>query len=590
MRAGNVLLAEHAKGYSKLGWALVQLDGKMPLGHGWQRTLPLDPESAWEIWHSRSGNMGIVLGPSGVVDYEHDAGPLEDFLALVGGEIPETPAYRSGKGGLHILFRDPGGLTRVTRNGLDFRAGPHQSALPPSIHPDTGRPYEWINHPSDYPLMDIPQALLDFALEKTTTHGGEAHWREALRGGKLGEGEGRYSSLLSYIGKAVNEYESLEQLCAAAIAFSYVAHDPPYPDDVIEKHATDLWNKWREAPAEAAAEALKLVTADKIVMRSVEFLWRPFLQRSAFHLLVGRKGAGKGSVLAWMAAQVTREADWGEPRTVLWIATEDSFEIDVKPRFVAQGGDERALLCVQQRVHLPGDLVALEAVCREWNVGMLVLDPIVGAVGGIDSNSEGPIVAAIGGLNHLADDLDLAVIGVRHVGKRVEAGMLEAVLGNVAWVNTPRAVLGIAQEEETKTVTMEILAGNRVRGNASYDFLLKEARVQGVDEPVSLIVPSGDSRTKIEDVLAKRRESKVPAIRDWIEEMLEITPEGVIQDELVDPCLEKFGVGRRTLQRACTELKEEGLLRYIPNEIDPLTGRKKEGSKWRIVKATPEDL
>jgi hypothetical protein len=578
-----VSLADYAWTYSDLGWALLPLDGKNPKGHGWQRTLPLDPDDAADIWSRRgSNNMGIVLGHSGVIDYEMDGGTLEEYLSLVGGKIPETLAYRTGSGKLHILFRDPGGLTRRTRGGFELRAGPHQSVLPPSIHPETGKPYEWINGPADYPLLDPPQALLEYFAE-TPGQPAETHWREALKG-KLGEGEGRYQSLLSYLGRAVNEYDSPEDLVAAAIAYCSVAHDPPYPDEVIEGHALDIWHKWREEPVVEAEgyEALNIVTADKIKMRSVEFLWKPYLQRSAFHLLVGRKGAGKGSILAWIAAQVTVGAAWGDPRPVLWIATEDSFEIDVKPRFVVQGGEERMLLCVQQSVRLPQDLGAIESVCREWGVGLVVVDPIVGTIGAASTNDEGAVVAAIGGLNQLADTLDLSVIGVRHLGKDSDRDVLDRVLGSAAWVNTPRAVLGVAQDEDTKVVTLEVLAGNRVRSRDSFDFDLNEDVAPGVDEPVSKVDPKGSFNSSVNDIIGKKRVRKAPQVKEWVLELMEegtpLTKEGLAME-----CMQRFGVGMSTLHAVCTELKEEGRLKYLPPANGP-DGKILPGTKWYFTK------
>ena len=318
-------------------------------------------------------------------------------------------------------------------------------------------------------------------------------------------------------------------------------------------------------------------------MRTVEFLWRPYLQRSAFHLLVGRKGAGKGSVLAWVTAQVTA-GQIGDPRAVLWISTEDSFEIDVKPRFVAQGGNEDLLLCVKQNILLPRDLPALGEVCRQNNVGMVVIDPIVGVIGSANTNDEGAVIAAIGGLNHLADELDLAVIGVRHIGKNIERGMLESVLGSAAWVNTPRAVLGIAQDEDEKVVTLEILIGNRVRDRSAFDFRLDEKSVRGLDEPVPHVVPKGESMQSMESVLqkAKGRESKVPQVKEWlIELMADGTP--MTKHGVIDECMERFGVGMASITRACADLKEEGKLVWIPPAKDE-HGKFAEGAKWYFRK------
>jgi hypothetical protein len=387
---------------------------------------------------------------------------------------------------------------------------------------------------------------------------------------------------------AVNQASSEDQLAAMAIAYSSVAHNPPYPDETIAKHAHDLWWKWNEGAVEeqVALESLKIVRADQIVTRQVEFLWEPFLQRSAFHLLVGRKGAGKGSTLAWLAAQMTTgflqdDNTLLPPRAVLWISTEDSFEVDVKPRFVVQGGVEKMLLCVQQQVLLPRDMGAVETAVAEYGVGMVVIDPIISVLEGGDANSEASVISAIGGLNVLADEHDLTVIGVRHLGKNLDRGLLESILGSAAWVNTPRAVLGIAQDEDEKVITMQILAGNRVRSRQSFDFTL------GEQDGVTKVAPIGPTGKSMQQVLAKQPGSKLPEVKKWLEEKLaggdEITKESITAE-----CIEKFGVGRASIDKAATELKEEGYLRFVPGEIDPVTGRKKAGAPWKMVIAVQE--
>lgn len=585
-------LGEAARRYSELGWALVPLEGKMPQGYGWQRSLPLPPETAEEIWSTREGNMGLVLGPSGVIDFELDGGDEKLYWELANGI--EAPCFRTGSGKPHILFRDPGHLTRRTRDGLELRAGAHQSVIPPSVHPETGKPYEWISPPWGYQSLPLPpQALLDFFEEARGGGNAETHWREPLRAGrKLGEGEGRHHSLMSFLGKSVNLFDSFDQLLAAAITYAQLTQDPPYSDDEIERRAWDAWNRYREVDEDAseAEKALSIVTADRIQMKAVRFLWKPFLQRSAFHLLVGPKGAGKGTVLAWLAAQMTQGFEGEAARAVLWISTEDSFEIDVKPRFVAQGGDERLLLAVRQSVKLPDDLPALEAVCREWDVGLVVIDPIVGAVGSVNSNDEGPVVAAIGGLNALADELDLAVIGVRHIGKGADRNALDRVLGNVAWVNTPRAVLGMAQDD-SRVVTLEVLASNRVRAGSSFDFQIQEAELPGLDGVVTKVSMKGWSNRSMDEVLASRREkgSKIPEVKEWLLERLQ-EGEDFTKEQLTPECIEKFGVGKASIDKAATALKEEGLLRFVPGEIDPQTGRKKAGAPWKMRLAVPEVL
>ena len=57
-------------------------------------------------------------------------------------------------------------------------------------------------------------------------------------------------------------------------------------------------------------------------MRSIVVRDKPLLQADAFHVVVGRKGAGKGTVLAAVASRVTR-GELGEKCGVVWIGSED---------------------------------------------------------------------------------------------------------------------------------------------------------------------------------------------------------------------------------------------------------------------------
>lgn len=139
--------ATHARRYTELKWALVRCDGKRPIGKGWEQSQPdPDPDHAaglWKTWGER-WNMGVVLGPSGlaVVEFDTDEGGRK-LIQLLDGELPATPIVTTGSGKLHLYFRDPGGLEKRARDGLELRVGAHVMVLPPSDHPDTGKPYRW---------------------------------------------------------------------------------------------------------------------------------------------------------------------------------------------------------------------------------------------------------------------------------------------------------------------------------------------------------------------------------------------------------------------------------------------------------------
>lgn len=134
------------------------LVGKRPAVAGWpQATL-----ETWEsYWTQAIENVGVLTGPpSGlfVVDVDQGKGGMQRWQELVAahGE-PNTVCVQTGGGGLHYYFLwderaaefatgigcvlAADGMTRV---GIDVRAKDGQVVAPPSIHPQTGRPYEFL--------------------------------------------------------------------------------------------------------------------------------------------------------------------------------------------------------------------------------------------------------------------------------------------------------------------------------------------------------------------------------------------------------------------------------------------------------------
>ena len=115
----------------------------------------------------------------------------------------------------------------------------------------------------------------------------------------------------------------------------------------------------RNAAVRAAAGVLVAMPLTEIAMRSIEWLERPLWQRSAFQLLAGPKGAGKGTYLAGLAARLSREGT-----NVLFVSTEDSAEIDLKPRLVAASADIGHCFLIRQHVRLPDDVDELRRLAQ----------------------------------------------------------------------------------------------------------------------------------------------------------------------------------------------------------------------------------
>jgi putative DNA primase/helicase len=157
---------DYAHHYASLGFALVPLEpgSKSPRGQGWQRA-GVDAS----YWRTRPEmGMGLIHGLSGTAALDVD---MPEWAAMALGAVgidlaalESAAAFRlRGKKGEKPVYTLPDGVT-LTRKPLawphptekgpngkpklvtlfELRAGDVQDVLPPSLHPDTGRPYEWL--------------------------------------------------------------------------------------------------------------------------------------------------------------------------------------------------------------------------------------------------------------------------------------------------------------------------------------------------------------------------------------------------------------------------------------------------------------
>jgi hypothetical protein len=320
------------------------------------------------------------------------------------------------------------------------------------------------------------------------------------------------------------------------------------------------------------AGGLTWETLADIEMRSIVFLDRPLWQASAFHLVAGRKGVGKGTMIADLAARFTR-GELGVRQNVIWIGSEDSASIDIKPRVVAAGGDTERVYVVSDWIQLPRDVDALATTVGViGDVGLVIIDPVGNHISGRSSNAETDIRDAIGQLNRLADGHECLVIGVRHLSeKEAKAGALAAILGSSAWVQVPRAVIGLARDNEDPQVShVQCLAGNRLPPDTpGRTFRIEGVLVDGLENEVTRVAWIGDSEKSVETLIgqARKEPSKSASARELILDVLEAAPDQTMEsDELDARVAREMGLAAKTIQNLRSDLKREGLIKPVPEK------------------------
>jgi hypothetical protein len=151
----------------------VKANDKRPYPDNWQKT-PL------ELYEVDSVNIGLLLGPASggtcAIDFDgYSAYTWAEAQGIDLNSLPKTPVWSSGKPGrCQMAFRVPRECWDVLRTrkitheqnnlidqgeGFEFRWTGGQSVLPPSVHPETGQPYEWLIDAME-PVADIPDDIL----------------------------------------------------------------------------------------------------------------------------------------------------------------------------------------------------------------------------------------------------------------------------------------------------------------------------------------------------------------------------------------------------------------------------------------------
>lgn len=151
----------------------VRAGEKKPYPNNWQN-MPLTLDQV------ESTNVGLILGPkgNGILAIDFDGTSAWTWIVEQGVQnLPVTPTWTSGKTDrCQMAFSVPERLWDVLktkkvatgeREGFEFRWAGGQSVLPPSIHPDTNKPYEWIVDATT-PVAEIPEDLLHAWLRQMT--------------------------------------------------------------------------------------------------------------------------------------------------------------------------------------------------------------------------------------------------------------------------------------------------------------------------------------------------------------------------------------------------------------------------------------
>ena len=152
------IFRDHAPAYWAAGLPVIPLKrwnspgkgaGKAPILNEWTAYAENMPTEAMrEHWLATypDSNIGLPFGPASglcAIDIDTDE---EELVEIILGALPKSPWKRVGKKGMGLIYRWQGQPNFKLRDSdnksiVEFLGKGNQMVLPPSIHPDTQKPY-----------------------------------------------------------------------------------------------------------------------------------------------------------------------------------------------------------------------------------------------------------------------------------------------------------------------------------------------------------------------------------------------------------------------------------------------------------------
>lgn len=404
------------------GWT-----GNVGLLHAWSRTAALDVDSytlARPWLEVRGVDLDALLAADDAVQVRSGRPNRAKLLYRLpdGVELLETKKLESA--GLELRCASSGGLTV-------------QDVLPPSIHPDTGKPYEWGGAGDWRDLPELPPALLAawralFEVPRTSQERAASSYTEG----------GRNNQLTSLAGTMRRRGMSQTAIAAALHAENSEKCSPPLPTQEVDAIARSIAKKPATDATTAASRvsssrpAVAFTPADQLKPGPIDWLLRGYLVQHTLAAIIAPPSSCKSFLAIDWACRVATGTPWFGKRAkkgaVFYLAGEGQrglanrlagwerhFGVSLAgaPLFVSAGipalcapGTPEA---VREVIHAhAAELLAAGGV----EPALIVVDTVARAMGGANENTQEDMGQFIQACDLLKDDWKATVLAVHHTG------------------------------------------------------------------------------------------------------------------------------------------------------------------------------
>ena len=310
--------------------------------------------------------------------------------------------------------------------------------------------------------------------------------------------------------------------------------------------------------------ALVIVRSQDVQTEPIGWLWPGRVVVGGINLFCGRGGIGKTFFLCDLVARITNQAlqaPNGEPLRhgrVLYATGEDHIAKIVEPRMRQHDADRNLLEYIKG---LPaGPYLQLLDVVNHCNMlrdalrqrpdtVALVLDPVSCFQGGTDGNKACHVRQFTAVLTQLAEEFNIAVLGIHHFakGKREYAG--DSISGSHAYRDAGRAIWLFALDAHNSARRLMVCD----KSNWSEEwpqglaYRIEGGRIQYEAQPLDMTA---------DELMAQSKPQLLEVACDWLEEQLSAGPQSAANIQIA-ATVER--ISERTLNRAKKRLGVESV-------------------------------
>ena len=481
MPEAKSLLQRHAEYYTKnMGLPVFPCNGKTPATPHGCKDATTDPARIAEWWGGSTYNVAIATGNGIVVldvDADHERGKFGDetleALEQQYGKLPDTWTCLTGGGGVHYYFACADPALTVGAGfapGLDYRGAGGYVIAPPSIHPETGRAYEWeaSSTPTSVPLAPLPDWLHRLMRQDKPK---QAKSKEAP--GKVTEGR-RNEEMFRLAASLRAKGLTVAEITAALTEANKTRCDPPLSKQEIESicQSTGRYERGK-LKEQALTPRPLLIKASDIPYSPPKWSIAPYFQRGKLTMIQGENGSGKTAFICGIAALISTGLPLlgipiSAPGNVLILSVEDDLPV-LRGRIEADGGDLTKCHFMTNSAGLTFTSAEVEDAIQTINAKMVIFDPFQAFLGaGVDMFRANETRPKLAQLAEMCERNDCACAIIAHMGKAGDKSPVNRSLGSVDIPAAMRSILQLTRnpDNEDECVMVHIKCSNAPRGRS----------------------------------------------------------------------------------------------------------------------------